>query len=80
MRRESERKREQMFLIKHFSMLTALTISPNNTKTHLGSNLVRSFPSQHVYVGPIWVTNGLQGYRVDMGSKWASYLGPTWVN
>ncbi len=36
-------------------------------------------PSKHVNVGPTWVSHGLQGYRVGMGSKWASYLGPTWV-
>ncbi len=37
------------------------------------------YPSKHVNVGPTCVSHGLQGYRVGMGSKWASYLGPTWV-
>ncbi len=36
-------------------------------------------PSKHVNVGPTCVSHGLQGYRVGMGSKWASYLGPTLV-
>ncbi len=38
-----------------------------------------TIPSKHVNVGPTCVSHGLQGYRVGMGSKWASYLGPTWV-
>ncbi len=36
-------------------------------------------PSKHVNVGPTWVSHGQQGYRVGMGSIWASYLGHTWV-
>ncbi len=38
-----------------------------------------SLPSKHVNVGPTWVSHGQQGYRVGMGSIWASYLGHTWV-
>lgn len=37
---------------------------------------VHPWPSQHVHVGPIWVTKGLHGYQVGMSLNWANCLGP----
>ncbi len=68
---------------KTYRQSWGVTSPPPHRRHVLGSGAKSisgwNLPRKHVNVGPTCVSHGLQGYRVGMGSKWASYLGPTWV-